>query len=304
MLCSRKIVLCSRKIEPYGQRSSDGLRRLRHGRRSNAVGRSGSAQSFGSIRRWLIPPGSLRERVILAGLRTPRRNLGVGTSVPPSDRRSLSVPPSSPFHAGIVGPASDWRVAATVPPVTDLGAEECRSLLAGAELDLNAAGDDRPQDNGSELVYAPLNWQIDETSLSHSRFINLVILSPVHRSGSTLLQRICNSRKGTLIWGEHGGLLAHYANIYASAAYFSLGGAKNEPTTSAGEKTRTFGLPTCAPAWTTSAGQWSRPPGRSWRRSTGNIESTTTFSASKKFTMAARSWSCSAHAAPRQRSFS
>jgi hypothetical protein len=74
------------------------------------------------------------------------------------------------------------------------------------------------------LPYAPLSWPRKNGPPSPPRSVDLVILSPVHRSGSTLLQRICNSRKGTLIWGEHGGLLAHFANIYASAAYFSTAG--------------------------------------------------------------------------------
>jgi len=51
--------------------------------------------------------------------------------------------------------------------------------------------------------------------------INLIILSAVHRSGSTLLQRICNARKGTLIWGEHDGIITQFAQIYVKTAYFS-----------------------------------------------------------------------------------
>ncbi len=89
--------------------------------------------------------------------------------------------------------------------------EECACLAQ------NAAGD---------LTYAPLSWRLKERARPDTRPIDLVILSPVHRSGSTLLQRICNARKGTLIWGEHGGLLAHFANIYASAAYFSVAGSR------------------------------------------------------------------------------
>jgi hypothetical protein len=72
-----------------------------------------------------------------------------------------------------------------------------------------------------ESLYAPLNWRLNEETRSDSGFIKLIILSAVHRSGSTLLQRICNARKGTLIWGEHGGLLTHFAEIYKSPAFFS-----------------------------------------------------------------------------------
>ena len=72
-----------------------------------------------------------------------------------------------------------------------------------------------------ESLYSPLNWRLNEETRSDPGFIKLIILSAVHRSGSTLLQRICNARKGTLIWGEHGGLLTHFAEIYASPALFS-----------------------------------------------------------------------------------
>jgi len=53
-----------------------------------------------------------------------------------------------------------------------------------------------------------------------------MILSAGPRAGSTLLQRICNARKGTLIWGEHGGLLRHFPSIYANASYFSMSGGE------------------------------------------------------------------------------
>jgi hypothetical protein len=72
-----------------------------------------------------------------------------------------------------------------------------------------------------DSLYAPLNWRLNDEIGADSKFIKLIILSAVHRSGSTLLQRICNARKGTLIWGEHGGLLSHFAEIYTSAAFYS-----------------------------------------------------------------------------------
>jgi hypothetical protein len=55
--------------------------------------------------------------------------------------------------------------------------------------------------------------------------LNLIVLSSVHRSGSTLLQRICNARKSTLIWGEHGGILRHFENICACAEHYSRAGS-------------------------------------------------------------------------------
>jgi hypothetical protein len=72
------------------------------------------------------------------------------------------------------------------------------------------------------LVYSPLDWQFKEESAFDFQDLDLILLSANHRTGSTLLQRICNSRKGTLIWGEHGGLLRHFAKIFWSAAHFSL----------------------------------------------------------------------------------
>ncbi|WP_274650658.1 sulfotransferase [Paenibacillus humicola] len=51
--------------------------------------------------------------------------------------------------------------------------------------------------------------------------IHLIVAAPVQRSGSTLLQRICNRRSGSLIWGEHGGVLNDYENIGRLIRYFS-----------------------------------------------------------------------------------
>jgi hypothetical protein len=39
-----------------------------------------------------------------------------------------------------------------------------------------------------------------------------------------LLQRLCNARKGTLIWGEHKGVLSQFARIYTEVASFSAKG--------------------------------------------------------------------------------
>ncbi|PYI53562.1 sulfotransferase [Paenibacillus flagellatus] len=51
--------------------------------------------------------------------------------------------------------------------------------------------------------------------------IRLIISAATGRSGSTLLQRICNARKETLIWGEHYGIIKDFANIYDNLVYFS-----------------------------------------------------------------------------------
>ncbi|MFP8644889.1 sulfotransferase [Priestia aryabhattai] len=43
--------------------------------------------------------------------------------------------------------------------------------------------------------------------------MDLIISSATHRSGSTLLQRLFNARKETLIWGENGGCLTEFYKI-------------------------------------------------------------------------------------------
>ncbi len=73
--------------------------------------------------------------------------------------------------------------------------------------------------------YSPLQWQFSEEPTADSRFISLIILAANHRAGSTLLQRICNAREKTLIWGEHKAMLKHFAAIFAAAAHFSIAGA-------------------------------------------------------------------------------
>ncbi|MGG3888400.1 sulfotransferase family protein [Metabacillus fastidiosus] len=52
--------------------------------------------------------------------------------------------------------------------------------------------------------------------------MDIIISAASHRSGSTLLQRIFNIRKETLIWGEHGDLLNNYCNIYRNLKHYSI----------------------------------------------------------------------------------
>lgn len=51
--------------------------------------------------------------------------------------------------------------------------------------------------------------------------MDIIISSATHRSGSTLLQRILNARKKTLIWGENGGCLTNFYQIYTNTIYYS-----------------------------------------------------------------------------------
>jgi len=51
--------------------------------------------------------------------------------------------------------------------------------------------------------------------------MELFISAVTHRTGSTLLQRICNARKKTLIWGEPASILLYYHNLYQQVSHFA-----------------------------------------------------------------------------------
>ncbi|MDQ0112220.1 sulfotransferase [Paenibacillus harenae] len=51
--------------------------------------------------------------------------------------------------------------------------------------------------------------------------MDVMISALTQRTGSTLVQRIFNSRKNTLIWGEHGGIVSEFIRIADLASYFS-----------------------------------------------------------------------------------
>ncbi len=55
-----------------------------------------------------------------------------------------------------------------------------------------------------------------------SRALNLMVLSAVHRCGSTLMQRLCNVRKKTLLWGEHGRVLTNFTKMYSHTDLFAI----------------------------------------------------------------------------------
>ena len=79
-----------------------------------------------------------------------------------------------------------------------------------------------------DQIFSPLSWQLDETSVGDDNFIGLIILSANHRAGSTLLQRICNARPETLIWGEHNAMLTHFESIYSSISRFMATGISDD----------------------------------------------------------------------------
>jgi hypothetical protein len=52
--------------------------------------------------------------------------------------------------------------------------------------------------------------------------VDIIISAVAHRSGSTLLQRIINSRKENLIWGEHQGVVTSFLDMYKQVRTYSL----------------------------------------------------------------------------------
>ncbi|MBB6734368.1 sulfotransferase [Cohnella zeiphila] len=69
-----------------------------------------------------------------------------------------------------------------------------------------------------------------------------IILSAIaHRTGSTLVQRIFNKRAGTLIWGEHGGIVSQFVRIRALAEHFAVHGkAEKKAYFGSGENANTW----------------------------------------------------------------
>lgn len=72
--------------------------------------------------------------------------------------------------------------------------------------------------------------------------MDIVISAATHRSGSTLLQRMFNARPGTLVWGEHGGVVSDFVSILEKVRHFSVH--------SEGEKEQFFGSPDRPDSWT------------------------------------------------------
>jgi hypothetical protein len=155
-----------------------------------------------AMRRTLLPPGSYRERLTLAACQAPSwiKRTGAGT----------------------------WRALLRRPHTVGQPSDAVASTVQNADVAVPVASPPRPEAAGqsridiSTVPYFPKSWQIGEAPPDESRFLNLIILSLLHRSGSTLLQRICNARKKTLIWGEHCAVLKQFADIYKSVGGFSI----------------------------------------------------------------------------------
>ncbi|GLI10197.1 hypothetical protein YDYSG_62300 [Paenibacillus tyrfis] len=58
--------------------------------------------------------------------------------------------------------------------------------------------------------------------------MDIIISAVANRTGSTLVQRIFNARRKTLIWGEHGGIVSEFVRIGELAGYFSIQGREEK----------------------------------------------------------------------------
>jgi hypothetical protein len=155
-----------------------------------------------ALRQRLMPPGSYRERLALAICRTP---LSIKKAVPDTWHVLLRRPRTAGQPS--IAPAATANIAEPTVSTQPLSAtEDARQ----SRIDI------------STVPYFPKSWQIEQKPSADSRFLNLIILSLLHRSGSTLLQRVCNARKKTLIWGEHCAVLRQFADIYKSLAGFAI----------------------------------------------------------------------------------
>ncbi|WP_088832063.1 sulfotransferase [Paenibacillus tyrfis] len=58
--------------------------------------------------------------------------------------------------------------------------------------------------------------------------MDVIISAVTNRTGSTLVQRIFNARRKTLIWGEHGGIVTEFVRIGELAGHFSIQGREEK----------------------------------------------------------------------------
>lgn len=217
------------KFDQQLQRARREIESLRHtaeaaGQKIAAIENSRGYRLLQRLRRvrlTLAPPGSRRERFGATLYRALRSATTPGNHRAPT---TVDLSPSASETSGVFS-AND--------PAAPLTSNETSLSSLGAET---LADSDADWHLGFEGIrFTPADWKIsaanreigvpDSRPQADDRFIKLVILSVVHRAGSTLLQRLCNARKGTLVWGEHGGVLQHYADIYASAAFCSTAAA-------------------------------------------------------------------------------
>lgn len=135
-------------------------------------------------------------------------------------------------RAAIVGHAREEIAAlpSRRPPSNVLAIAQRTPPSGGTSVGKSSSGDNLPNTGTlsplATIPYSPRSWQLLDTPASGCDSINLAIVSLLHRSGSTLLQRICNARRKTLLWGEHNAMLSKFTDIYRGVAWFSIAGSK------------------------------------------------------------------------------
>ena len=158
-----------------------------------------------------FPRGSYRER-LRAGLAATRRAASVARLAWPG-RADPAVEPTP--ADGSPEPAGSIVTAMRLPeqlPNPERAAKQIRLDSPGFAV----------SGNFRDRAVRPASLRIREAPGNEDTLINLILLSITHRSGSTLLQRICNARKKTLIWGEHGGVLTSFAQVFEKLVHFSV----------------------------------------------------------------------------------
>ena len=181
-----------------------------------------------TIRLFLMPRGSYRERLGSASFDLLSwTGRGIRRAWLASVGRLRASRPSSEPVAAVPDHAD-----AAMLPFRRLAPEAIARPRKGSPIAKSPAHDLSPrkyeeksrvlQVDTDAVPYSPMSWQIVESPHSEIDFINLAVFSLLHRSGSTLLQRICNARKKTLIWGEHNGILNYFTEVYKSVAKVSI----------------------------------------------------------------------------------
>lgn len=189
-----------------------------------AASENAAAESLSSCCATLMPADSRREQVGKTGAKALRMlklaagNAWAALTTRLALRRDLqSVDPDEI----VASPA--WRPSAAVLALSkdNLARREEASNSLSTVNDGCAAK--MPADSGA-IPYAPMSWQRVALPASVRSPVNLAVIALLHRSGSTLLQRICNARRTSVIWGEHNAMLAKFTSIYQGAARFCMQG--------------------------------------------------------------------------------
>jgi hypothetical protein len=198
-LYNEKYIIDTRENDPLKNREIKALYDFERQLKSNTNKRSYHFQQMlHSMRRCIMPPGSRMELFTAHAYGMVR---SAAKSLNPWNRNKREQHGTSAAQTFSAAKNDSIEIDSSVSPVAEHAAVAARL---------------------KNLLYSPNGWSADSQNPLQEKATHLVIFSPVHRSGSTLLQRICNARKGTLIWGEHGGFLTHFSMLYVYAAFFSV----------------------------------------------------------------------------------